>query len=202
MTTSNHRPFTYPNGVIDIFSKTGRLGGVKYADHAIGGFVEAARGRPWFKDTLFVFVADHTAGTGGRIELDPTRYHIPLIFYAPDFVAPATYDRLASQIDVAPVLLGLLNTSYISRFYGRDVLNDRDAVPRAFISTYEKVALVRGDTTLVLGPRQTIAAYAGLSKKPRADIDPELEADAIAYFQAASGWSQHSRRVGTLLHLD
>jgi phosphoglycerol transferase MdoB-like AlkP superfamily enzyme len=202
MTTSNHRPFTYPNGVIDIFSKTGRLGGVKYADHAIGSFVEAARRRPWFKDTLFVFVADHTAGTGGRIELDPTRYHIPLIFYAPDFVAPATYDRLASQIDVAPVLLGLLNTSYISRFYGRDVLNDRDAVPRAFISTYEKVALVRGDSTLVLGPRQTIAAYAGLSKKPRPDIDPELEADAIAYFQSASGWSQHSRRVGTLLHLD
>src|SRR5262245_3027415 len=202
MTTSNHRPFTYPNGVIDIFSKTGRLGGVKYADYAIGRFVEAARLKPWFKDTLFVFIADHTAGTGGRIELDPTRYHIPLIFYAPSFVTPATHDGLASQIDVAPVLLGLLNTSYISRFYGRDVLNEPDAMPRAFISTYEKVALVRGDTTLVLGPRQTIAAYAGLSKKPRAEIDPELEADAIAYFQSASAWSQHSRRLDTLLHVD
>jgi len=202
MTTSNHRPFTYPNGVIDIFSKTGRLGGVKYADYAIGRFVEAARLKPWFNDTLFVFVADHTAGTGGRIELDPTRYHIPLIFYAPSFVTPATYDRLASQIDVAPVLLGLLNTSYVSRFYGRDVLNEPDAMPRAFISTYEKVGLVRGDTTLVLGPRQTVAAYAGLSKKPRTDINAELEADAIAYFQSASAWSQHSRRIDTLLHVD
>ena len=202
MTTSNHRPFTYPSGVIDIFSKTGRLGGVKYADYAIGRFVEAARLKPWFNDTLFVFVADHTAGTGGRIELDPTRYHIPLIFYAPSFVTPATYDRLASQIDVAPVLLGLLNTSYVSRFYGRDVLNEPDAMPRAFISTYEKVGLVRGDTTLVLGPRQTVAAYAGLSKKPRTDINAELEADAIAYFQSASAWSQHSRRIDTLLHVD
>jgi phosphoglycerol transferase MdoB-like AlkP superfamily enzyme len=202
MTTSNHRPFSYPNGVIDIFSKTGRLGGVKYADYAIGHFLDAARLKPWFKDTLFVFVADHTAGTGGRIELDPTRYHIPLIFYAPSFVAPATHEGMASQIDVAPVLLGLLNTSYVSRFYGRDVLNERDAVPRAFISTYEKVGLVRGDTTLVLGPRQTIAAYAGLSKKRRADIDPELEADAITYFQSASDWSQHSRRLDTLLHVD
>jgi phosphoglycerol transferase MdoB-like AlkP superfamily enzyme len=202
MTTSNHRPFSYPNGVIDIFSKTGRLGGVKYADHAIGRFVEAARLKPWFRDTLFVFVADHTAGTGGKIELDPTRYHIPLIFYAPDFIAPSTHDGLASQIDVAPVLLGLLNTSYVSRFYGRDVLYDKDAQPRAFISTYEKVALVRGDTTLMLAPRQIVDAYAGLTRSKRANVDPELEADAIAYFQSASAWSQTSRRLDTRLHLD
>jgi phosphoglycerol transferase MdoB-like AlkP superfamily enzyme len=202
MTTSNHRPFTYPHGVIDIFSKTGRLGGVKYADHAIGRFVEAARAKPWFGDTLFVFVADHTAGTGGKIELDPTRYHIPLIFYAPGFIAPSTHDGLASQIDVAPILLGLLNTSYLSRFYGRDVLHDKDAQPRAFISTNEKVALVRGDTTLMLAPRQTVAAYAGLSRDKRANVDAELEADAIAYFQAASGWARNSRRLDTRLHLD
>jgi len=202
MTTSNHRPFTYPNGVIDIFSKTGRLGGVKYADHAIGRFVETARRKPWFRDTLFVFVADHTAGTGGKIELDPTRYHIPLIFYAPDFIAPSTHDGLTSQIDVAPILLGLLNVSYVSRFYGRDVLHDKDAQPRAFISTYEKVALVRGDSTLLLAPRQTVAAYVGLTRSKRANIDPELEADAIAYFQAASAWSRNSRRLDTRLHLD
>jgi len=202
MTTSNHRPFSYPNGVIDIFSKTGRLGGVKYADHAIGRFVEAARRKPWFRDTLFVFVADHTAGTGGKIELDPTRYHIPLIFYAPDFIAPSTHDGLTSQIDVAPILLGLLNVSYVSRFYGRDVLHDKDAQPRAFISTYEKVALVRGDSTLLLAPRQTVAAYVGLTRSKRANIDPELEADAIAYFQAASAWSRNSRRLDTRLHLD
>ena len=202
MTTSNHRPFTYPNGAIDIFSKQGRLGGVKYADHAIGRFLAAARDKPWFQDTVFVFVADHTAGTGGRIELDPTRYHIPLIFYAPGFIAPSTYDRLASQIDVAPVLLGLLNTSYISRFYGTDVLNDADAPPRAFISIYEKVALVRGNATLVLGPRQTVAAYEGLSRKRRQEIDPELVDDAIAYFQSASGWARQSGRINSLLHVD
>jgi membrane-anchored protein YejM (alkaline phosphatase superfamily) len=150
-----------------------------------------------------VFVADHTAGTGGRIELDPTRYHIPLIFYAPDFVAPATYDRLASQIDVAPVLLGLLNTSYISRFYGRDVLNDRDAVPRAFISTYEKVALVRGDSTLVLGPRQTVAAYAGLSKKPSRQHRSRTRGRRHRPISSRPrAGRRHSRRIGTLLHLD
>jgi phosphoglycerol transferase MdoB-like AlkP superfamily enzyme len=36
MTTSNHRPYTYPAGKIDIPSATGRGGGVKYADYAVG----------------------------------------------------------------------------------------------------------------------------------------------------------------------
>jgi hypothetical protein len=41
-----------------------------------------------------------------------------------------------------------------------------------------------------------------LSKEPRTDVDPELETDANAYFQAASDWSQRSRRLDTLLHVD
>ncbi|MBK6337629.1 MAG: sulfatase-like hydrolase/transferase [Betaproteobacteria bacterium] len=45
MTTSNHRPFTYPAGRIDIPSPGGREGGVKYTDFAIGEFIARARRR-------------------------------------------------------------------------------------------------------------------------------------------------------------
>ena len=45
MTTSNHRPYTYPDGRIDIRSRDGRDGAVKYTDYAIGRFVEGARAR-------------------------------------------------------------------------------------------------------------------------------------------------------------
>lgn len=65
-TTSNHRPYTYPEGRIDIPSHTGRMGAVKYADYAVGAFVEEARSKPWFENTLFVFVADHGAGSAGK----------------------------------------------------------------------------------------------------------------------------------------
>src|SRR5689334_24721975 len=58
-------------------------------------------------------------------------------------------------MDVAPTLLGLLNTSYVSRFYGRDVLNDPEEVPRALIGTYQKVALMRDGTTLVRSEEHT-----------------------------------------------
>ena len=103
MTTSNHRPYTYPDGRIDIPAHTGRYGGVKYADYSVGKLIEDAKQKPWFKDTIFIFVADHTAGAGGKAELDPRKYHIPLIFYAPDMIKPQRFENIASQIDVAPL---------------------------------------------------------------------------------------------------
>lgn len=75
-TTSNHRPYTYPEGRIDIPSLTGRMGAVKYADYAVGAFVEEARTRPWFDNTLFVFVGDHGAGSAGKQALNPETHRI------------------------------------------------------------------------------------------------------------------------------
>ncbi|MDH4320387.1 MAG: sulfatase-like hydrolase/transferase [Desulfobulbaceae bacterium] len=72
MTTSNHRPYTYPDGKIDVPSHTGRAGGVKYSDYAVGAFLREARRHPWFDDTIFVFVADHCAGSAGRQEFRST----------------------------------------------------------------------------------------------------------------------------------
>ncbi|MBC7206112.1 MAG: sulfatase-like hydrolase/transferase, partial [Methyloversatilis sp.] len=86
MTTSNHRPYTYPDGRIDIPSPGGRHGAVKYTDWAIGQFIREAKKQPWFADTLFVFVADHCASVAGRTRLPVAKYRIPLIFYAPDML--------------------------------------------------------------------------------------------------------------------
>ncbi|WP_163006502.1 sulfatase-like hydrolase/transferase, partial [Pseudomonas viridiflava] len=47
MTTSNHRPYTYPDNRIDIKSGKGREGAAKYTDYAIGQFLLAARQKPW-----------------------------------------------------------------------------------------------------------------------------------------------------------
>jgi len=61
MTTSNHRPYTYPEGRIDIPSHTSRDGAVKYTDYAIGKFLKEASHKSWFRNTLFIIVADHCA---------------------------------------------------------------------------------------------------------------------------------------------
>jgi len=123
MTTSNHPPFTYPANRIDIPSgKGGRAGAVKYTDWALGDFLKRAAGKPWFDDTVFVITADHCASSWGRSALPMNRYHIPLFVYSPKHIAPKRIDRLMSQIDIPPTLLGLLNFSYTSQFYGYDLL--------------------------------------------------------------------------------
>ena len=199
MTVSNHRPYTYPAGRIDPphgkptpandVERT-REGGVKYTDYAIGRFLEAARDKPWFANTLFVFVADHTASSAGKIEVDPDGYHIPAIFYAPGFVSQRRVDRLVSQIDVAPTILGLLGMSYRSRFVGADQSGETGPA-RAFISNYQKVGLIRGDDFVLLGPHRDVTQWHNGKPAYGADVDAVLAHDVIAYYQHASHWQKH-----------
>jgi hypothetical protein len=190
MTTSNHRPFTWPAGRINIPNGS-REGAVKYTDHAIGRFIARARTRPWFKDTLFVVVADHCASVAGKRELEVTKYEIPLLIYAPEHIKPRVIDTLASQIDYAPTLLGLLNFTYQSNFLGRDILRPAAGnPPRAFISNYQKIALIDNTTLALLKPvavSQTFdcnRATGSLSLSVHAN--PQILHDTIAYYQCAS----------------
>jgi phosphoglycerol transferase MdoB-like AlkP superfamily enzyme len=203
MTTSNHRPFTYPDGKIDLPSKVaGRSGGVKYTDYAIGEFLRAAAAKPWFKNTLFVIVGDHCASSAGQTELPVQNYHIPLLIYAPGGQIPAgTVPTVASQIDYAPTLLGLLHWTYASRFFGRDILAPRAAAaPRALLGNYQELGLFDGNRLQVLKPVRRSAAFGYNSqdhRMPPLAPDPEFLSDAIAYYQTAS-WLFKHRRQGEL----
>lgn len=185
MTTSNHRPFTYPEGRIDIPSGSGRDGAVKYTDWAIGNFMQEASQQPWFKDTLFVFVADHTSHGRGRTDLPPENYRIPMIIYAPAFIQPQKITYLASQIDVAPTILGLMNIPYLSEFYGQDIRLAGATNQRAFMANYLTVGYLKDSKVFELMPKQT-------TKVVDAKTGAELPADAattdeaIAYYQTAA----------------
>lgn len=188
MTTSNHRPYTYPEGKIDIPSGTGRNGGVKYTDYALQEFIQGAKAKPWFKDTVFVMVADHCAGSARKVDLPVDRYHIPLFIYAPKYIKPAENDNLSSQIDVAPTVLGLLNFSYESQFYGRNILKMSKNEGRALISNYQKLGLFKDDKLVISSPQQQIEVIADpLGKHKMLDIGEESEViqEEMAYYQSA-----------------
>jgi phosphoglycerol transferase MdoB-like AlkP superfamily enzyme len=188
LTTSNHRPFTYPSGRIDIPSHTGRTGGVKYTDYAIGKFLDAARKKPWFEDTLFVIVADHCASSAGKTTLPVKRYRIPLFIYSPAHIKPQRVDKLVSQIDIAPTVLGLLNFTYQSKFFGRDALKTDPSQERALIATYQRLGLVKKDRLVVLDIKKKASLFRLDGKT--GDITPiapdqSLFDDAISYYQGA-----------------
>ncbi|MCW8906206.1 MAG: LTA synthase family protein [Sedimenticola sp.] len=190
MTTTNHRPYTYPDGPVDIPSGTGRHGAVKYTDWAIGDLLERVKEKPWFDDTLFVILADHTSGSAGKVALPVQKYHIPMLVYSPGHIRPRRVDTLSSQIDVAPTLLARMNMDYESAFFGKDILSMRPSEERALIGNYQKLGLYADNTLSILSPKKRIS----LQINP-ADSDPqeiELEkvspvvARDIAYYQGAS----------------
>ncbi|WP_412468352.1 LTA synthase family protein [Pedobacter sp. KLB.chiD] len=159
MTVSNHRPYTYPDGRIDIPSHTGREGAVKYTDYAIGKFIREAKPKPWFSNTLFVIVADHCASSAGKVELPVDKYHIPMIFYSPGHITPGKFEKLTAQLDIGPTILGYLNFSYESKFFGQDVFKMKDYEERAFISTYQSLGYIKNKTLVILNPHKKVATY-------------------------------------------
>lgn len=189
MTTSNHRPYTYPAGRIDIPSPGGRDGAVKYTDYAIGKFIKDASKKPWFKDTLFVIVADHCASAAGKTRLPVTGYHIPLIFYAPGLLKPAVFSPVVSQIDIAPTLMEVLGKNGSAQFFGRSFFEPGPAQQRAFISNYQALGYLKDNLLTVLLPKQVVESYQvdpkTLATTP-APVNTQLMTEAIAYYQTAS----------------
>ncbi len=184
MTTSNHRPYTFPEGRIDLPSGGGRSAAVKYTDYAIGKFLELAKTHPWFDNTIFVITADHCASSAGKTDLPVNKYHIPLLIYAPNILKPQIVDNLASQIDIAPTILGLLNFSYNSKFFGQDILN----IPanRAFISTYQLLGFMKDNHLVILRPQEQAKTYK-LIAEDKIEIEniPSLVEEASSFYQVA-----------------
>jgi phosphoglycerol transferase MdoB-like AlkP superfamily enzyme len=195
MTTSNHRPYTWPKDRVDL-PQGSRDGAVKYTDWAIGDFIRRMRAKPYFKDTVFVITADHCANSAGRTRIPLNRYHIPLFVYAPAHVQPRHVGRTMAQIDIPPTLLGLLNFSYRSRFFGQDVLKLPPGRARAFPSTYQNLGFLRGDRLTILSPGRQVEQVkpdpvtgdaTPYPQLDQAQLDQAIAAYQVAYDEFDSG---------------
>ncbi|PKK91695.1 MAG: sulfatase [Candidatus Wallbacteria bacterium HGW-Wallbacteria-1] len=202
MTTSNHRPYTFPEGKIDIPSlKGGRAGGVKYADYAIGKYLEQAASRPWFSKTIFVILADHCASSGGKADLPVHRYRIPMMIYSPGNIEASRVDKMCSQVDLGPTLLEIMNRPARTSFQGRNIL-DSGFHPRAFIGNYQNLGMVENDKLVILEPgkRSRFFRVASLSRVDSvlepAPADKFLLDRAIMAYHGASIYYNLRARLG------
>lgn len=201
MTVSNHRPFTYPEGKIDISPKIkSRDGGVKYTDYALKQFFTMASKQSWFKNTVFVILADHCASSSGKTELPMDKYHIPAMIYAPGFISAKEDTVLMSQIDVMPTVFGLLNFSYQSKFYGQDVFLP-EYKPRAFIATYQDLGLIKDNVLTIISPVKKVKQFQLISipntklkrgfnllyeEKPMTTMREDLINETISFYQTSA----------------
>jgi arylsulfatase A-like enzyme len=130
LTTSNHDPYDVPSYFKSHRNETD-LKAVNYADWSIGQFLKQASKSTWFKNTLFIFVADHGLVVGQNpYDLPLSYHHIPIIIHAPSILSePKTHEEFIGQIDLFPTLMGIMGKSYTNNTLGVDVRK----TPRPYI---------------------------------------------------------------------
>ena len=193
MTTSNHRPYTYPAGKIAIPSGTGRSGAIQYTDYAIGQLLNRSKTRPWYKNTIWVIIADHCASSAGAWELDIADYHIPAIIINAPYT-PKKIDTCCSQIDIMPTLFGILDWSYTSNFFGKNILKMTKDEERAFVGNYRKLGLFKNNQVMVLSDQNKARFYhwhKATNALTTLPIDKAFLKSTIAYYQVADALYQH-----------
>lgn len=151
-TSSNHDPFEFPDGKIDLFDKEKqtRNNAAKYADYALGHFFKLAKGSNYWQDTIFLVIADHDSRVAGAELVPINHFHIPALILG-EGIAPKRDSRLVSQIDMPMTLLSLAGVSGDYPMIGYDLTQDVDP-NRAFMQYDQTQAMMKGNDVIILQP--------------------------------------------------
>lgn len=195
LTTSNHTPFEFPEGSIELFEQPANThcNAMKYADHAVGQFIERARKSNYFDNTLFLIVADHNTRTYGNELVPIAKFRIPGLFIGPG-VPKGRYGGVASQIDLAVTALDLMGLDTEHPMIGRSIVGPTDYQPdRAIMQFGDNNAYMSGDQVVILRPRKPPLqfTYTDGSLISHA-LDPELAHVAQAH-ALLPGWLYRNR---------
>ncbi len=182
MSTSNHKPFTFPEGLPGIpASGGGREAGIKYADYAIGKFFEEAKKHPWYDNTIFVVIADHDSRVYGKAHVPVRHYRIPALILAPQHIKPKVSEKIFSNMDLAPTILGLLGIGYEAPFYGVDVLDERIPADRPVMFSHNHdIALYQSGVMTVLGLQKEAHTFSYDDERTEALALDQGRADLLA----------------------
>ena len=133
--SSNHAPFEFPDGRIELYEqpKATDNNAVKYADYAIGEFFKKAKASPYWKDTVFLIVADHDIRVRGDSLVPIKHFHIPGLILGADIPAKRL-TTIASQIDLPVTLISLMGIHGQHPMTGRDLSSEpSDQLGRAMM---------------------------------------------------------------------
>ncbi|MFN5673621.1 MAG: LTA synthase family protein [Bacteroidia bacterium] len=123
-TLSSHHPFKLPAAYKNKFPKNGLDIGpcIGYTDYALRQFFYSAQQKPWYKNTLFVIVPDHTANSNDPFYANALGQHaIPLIFFTPDNSFKGQCSTLMQHIDIMPSILDTLGFNRPFFAFGKSV---------------------------------------------------------------------------------
>lgn len=186
LSTSNHLPYEFPDGRITLYEepKQTHFNAIKYADYAIGLFFELAKKEAYYKDTIFLVVADHNSHVRGNEHVPVSKFHIPGFIIGPD-VPAMELKLLASQIDLLPTLLHYSGLDTTHPMIGRNLMQlPPETVGRSFMQFASNNAYRVGNEVLIHRPFMAPLQFTYRDESQElipSKLDPEMAKDALAY---------------------
>ncbi|GGP64047.1 hypothetical protein GCM10009347_32450 [Shewanella algicola] len=159
--SSNHDPFEFPDERIELYEqpKYTMHNAVKYADYAVGEFFKKAKRSEYWKDTIFLVVADHDSRVGGDALVPVSRFRIPGLILG-EGIDIKRDARVASQIDMPPTLLSLMGISDNYPMLGRDLTKAPDDWKGRALMQYDKnFGLLEGSQITILQPERPAQTF-------------------------------------------
>ena len=167
-TASSHTPYDLPERYKQKFPPTdpGIFAVTAYSDNAVRLFFEKAKKQPWYNNTLFVLTADHAQPypVDPAFKSDIGRYKVPIVFFAPgmpELMTGVDRDRIISQADIMPTVLGILGYDRPYVAFGEDVLHTEAKQTCAFNYLNESACYqyLQGDWMLQFDGEKVVHAY-------------------------------------------
>jgi phosphoglycerol transferase MdoB-like AlkP superfamily enzyme len=184
-TSTNHSPFEFPDGKIELAErpKNSVANAVKYADFALGQFIETAKTSEYWKDTVFLIIADHSDRVYGNELVPINKFHIPGLILGGS-IEPRVIKKVASQVDMLPTLLSLIEIESTHPAIGRDLTRPElsDIPGRAMMQFANNFAFMEENRVVILQKeREPLQFIYTNNQLTPATIDPELHHTALAY---------------------
>ncbi|HHJ19227.1 MAG TPA: alkaline phosphatase family protein [Gammaproteobacteria bacterium] len=196
--TTNHTPFEFPENRITLVPGVpvnSVKNAVKFADYAIGQFIQKAKQSSYWDNTVFVIVADHNVRVYGDDLLPVNMFHIPALILGGG-IEPAMIDQLSTQPDVLATALDLIGVDLTHPVLGRSVFS-APAKDNVFLQFHDMYGLRVKDQVVVLQPdtKPEYFTYVNEHLKP-GQAQPELAKDLLAFILVSS--HLYEKRLHTL----
>ena len=155
-TLSNHAPFDIDENFKEFTEENypdyERYNAFKFADYSIGRFVNAVRDKEWAKNTIFVFVADHGENRRKPIEIDWKKFSNPLVIWTPGGqLKHEIIDKVGSQLDILPTIMGILGGEYTHSAWGKDLLDKNNKGSVAYVVENNFIGIIDKENIYIDG---------------------------------------------------
>jgi phosphoglycerol transferase MdoB-like AlkP superfamily enzyme len=183
-TTTNHSPFEFPEGRIELLPgvpANSDKNAIKFADYAIGKFIDLAKENGYYDDTVIMIIADHNVRVYGDDIIPVDTFRVPALILGGG-VTPERVEQLVTQPDALATALDLLGLDLAYPILGNSIFSDRQTGV-SLLQFHELYGLRYEDEIAIIQPDKPAETYRVTAEdhlEPAAH-NTALEKDALAF---------------------